>query len=294
MLSSVVRDAEFENLVKPLSEVELHRLRVEVCSVRYARIRIWNNIVLCDVEIYKLWRVHHMPCEAIQMNFSSRNEALMYVCDEELKRDDLTHEYRKYLIGKKYLTEIKGNTLLKTNKLNVAHDVGKLYSVKGGAVQKYGLYSEAIDRIFCFAHDLALMLLDGTFKVSHEKTIEISHLSIEEMLHIAKLVRDSRGRMSYPEIRHELGWNAFGTHEKHVQRPKKSEDVEIKKMPAFDPDADITGIALTIPSWINALNRAVNSTMFERTTLKGREKLKEQLYALFDAVLEASEKLEVR
>lgn len=42
--------------------------------------------------------------------------------------------------------------------------------------------------------------------------------------------------------------------------------VHAKIMPDYDPDADLAGLKLTIPSWIGSIERVRNSGNFEKAT----------------------------
>ena len=37
--------------------------------------------------------------------------------------------------------------------------------------------------------------------------------------------------------------------------------VSVKDMPEFDPDAEVVGVALTVPSWTRSINRIVHSDL---------------------------------
>ena len=285
-LSSVVLDEEFENLIKPLSEIEMHRLQFAVMTSGFAQVKVWQNIVLCDSSVYKLCREHHISCDVVNKEFVSRNEALSYVCTEELKRDDLTYEYKKYLIGKIFNLEKRAMNSLKITKMSIAQKIGEAYFISAGAVQKYGAYAESIDHVFGTTPDLARYILEGKLRISHESTVELARFPREELVTIMQITKEEcNGRMTFSDIKHEIRWKNYTAASRSHPRPRKEDNVEIKKMPQYDPDADIMGIALTIPSWIKALNRAVEHTDILATTKKGRDTLRDQLYALDDAVI---------
>ena len=54
----------------------------------------------------------------------------------------------------------------------------------------------------------------------------------------------------------------------------------IKDMPAFDPDAEINSLALTIPSWISSVNRTRSAARFSLLTSESRSQLEQQLLQL--------------
>ncbi len=292
-ISFLTIDEEFENLISPIADIEAHRIRFAVMMNRFAQIRAWNNIVLCDSNVYKLCRDYKIPCEVIKKDFANRNEAISYVCTEELKRDDLTHEYKKYLIGKIYNAEKRGTISIKITRMSIASKVGTAYSISAGAVQKYGVYAEAIDRIFEITSDLARFVLEGKLRISHENTIELARLPKEELITVMQITKEkSTGRMSFADLKHEIRWKNYTASSRTHSRVRKEEG-EIKKMPMYDPDADIMSIAMTIPSWINAINRAVEHTDIIATTEKGRKALRDQLCALDDAIIKVINIVEV-
>ncbi len=287
-LASVIVDEEFENLVKPLSDIEMHRLQFAVMTNGFAQVRVWNNIVLCDSSIYDLCIKCCVSCNIVQKEFSNRSEALVYVCTEELKREDLTYEYKKYLIGKIYNLEKRSSASTKITKTSIATTLGNNYFISYGAVQKYGQYAEAIDRIYSVASDLARFILDNKLRISHENTIDLARFPNDELITIMQITKDQHaGRMTFSDIKHEIRWKTYNPSSRSHARPRKEdENVEIKKMPAYDPDADLMGVAMTIPSWIKAITRAVEHTDLSAATPKAKSTFKNQLYALDDAVIQ--------
>lgn len=54
----------------------------------------------------------------------------------------------------------------------------------------------------------------------------------------------------------------------------------IKKMPSYDPDAEILSLALTIPSWINSIKMVYEQADFKRAGTLAKYKLAEELETL--------------
>lgn len=54
----------------------------------------------------------------------------------------------------------------------------------------------------------------------------------------------------------------------------------IKNMPEFDPDAEITGLTLTIPSWCSSLDRVRTKTNLSIVSDQARAKLSNALETL--------------
>ena len=67
---------------------------------------VWNKTILDGHNRYNILRKHsYIEYEIKEMEFSSRQEALIWICNHQLGRRNLTPERRKYLIGKRYETE---------------------------------------------------------------------------------------------------------------------------------------------------------------------------------------------
>ena len=47
----------------------------------------------------------------------------------------------------------------------------------------------------------------------------------------------------------------------------------IKRIPSYDPDAEISSLALTIPSWIASIDRKCSNTVMKETSAQARENL---------------------
>lgn len=68
---------------------------------------------------------------------------------------------------------------------------------------------------------------------------------------------------------------------------------EIKNMPKFDPDAEISSLSLTIPSWISSIERVKMVSGITGSTVSAREKLTHTLLDLrtsIDDMLECIKK----
>lgn len=47
----------------------------------------------------------------------------------------------------------------------------------------------------------------------------------------------------------------------------------IKRIPSYDPDAEISSLSLTIPSWIASIDRKCSNTVMEETSAQARDNL---------------------
>lgn len=107
-LSNLKIDPEFSAQILPLSFEELQQL--EMNMIRDGKLTdpiiVWNKTILDGHNRYNILRKHSfIEYEIKEMEFSSRQEALIWICNHQLGRRNLTPERRKYLIGKRYEAE---------------------------------------------------------------------------------------------------------------------------------------------------------------------------------------------
>ena len=107
-LSSLKIDPEFSAQILPLSFEELQQLEMNMIRDRKLTdpIIVWNKTILDRHNRYNILRKHSfIEYEIKEMEFSSRQEALIWICNHQLGRRNLTPERRKYLIGTRYEAE---------------------------------------------------------------------------------------------------------------------------------------------------------------------------------------------
>lgn len=96
--------------------------------------------------------------------------------------------------------------------------------------------------------------------------------------------------LSYPDMKRELQWRKVvaPTQKEKIAEPKPV----IKQMPKFDPDAELSSLSLTIPSWCSSIERVMNVTDFQRSSKEGKKRLKIQLSNLMTVINKITKILE--
>lgn len=74
-------------------------------------------------------------------------------------------------------------------------------------------------------------------------------------------------------------------------RYKFNTEPEIKQMPEYDPDAELSSLSLTIPMWIRSMKRSGSIINFKETSPNARQKLSDTLTNLKNAADELEDKL---
>lgn len=54
----------------------------------------------------------------------------------------------------------------------------------------------------------------------------------------------------------------------------------VKDMPTFDPDAEVTGLTLTIPSWSGSIDRIIGGTDLSNVSAEAKARLTSALLGL--------------
>lgn len=308
-IKPLIIDPEFKTLLAPLTDKEYEQLEENIKQEGCLEpLTIWNDIIIDGHKRYNICHIHNIPFRTRSITFKTREEVISWICSSQLGRCNISEETKKYLIGKKYETEkiigaqnVEGmhqhsivtsevSTSKKTTIIpshsETAHKIGREYNISHNTVYKYGIYSKAIDIINFNCPEVAHRILSGKLKASHDNLIHLSKLSKTELqILLDYLSEETEGQISYSDIRHELQWKPLQKNIKkslHIQQ----EDIPIKQLPKYDPDAEIASLTLTIPSWVSSINRAKNNTNFAKTSSIARSKLSTQLKNLNSTINE--------
>ena len=99
-------DREFQELIRPLFKNEYLQLEENLLADGCREpISVWNDVIVDGHNRYRICTQHEIPFAVEEMYFSCREEAIAWICANQLGRRNLTEESRKYLIGKQYESE---------------------------------------------------------------------------------------------------------------------------------------------------------------------------------------------
>jgi hypothetical protein len=303
-------DAEFKNLIRPLSREEYAQLEANL-AVDGCRepITTWNNTIVDGHNRYEICNRLHIPYAIQEMSFDGREEAIAWICGNQLGRRNITEETRKYLIGRQYEAEKDINFRRNTNGYNqhtkspdsnmpdtrnvsmnkarressrrTATRLGDKYHISSGAVQKYAKYSQALDTLGEKAPELVPKILSGNYKISHDNIVALSEMDMEEVKELSsKIGLGSASYIRYSESRRDL---AGQPDKKSAQKPASIP--AIKTMPEYDPDSLAKGLAFTIPSWAGSIERTRTKSDMNAVSPETKNQLREALGLLQSEIL---------
>lgn len=286
-------DPVLQKLVAPFNLVEYNEMEKAVIRTGSAKeIRVWGNIILTDHEYYAYCHRKNIPFCIVQVPLESKTEAVAWICRNQLLRKALPEEMKRYLIGKMSIAErllslkkfrkMKQENSEKELKLarksvfvtRIRERIGADFSIGFVTVRKYEYYALNLDTIYDFIPDFVELHLAGKLKVSFEKMERLALLPPEKMLEESQklvleiqFIKQTVGKERRPR---------FVTKGKTETVPS----ISIKDMPAYDPDAEIASLSLTIPSWASNILRIKNSANMHETSPEARLRLKKALVRL--------------
>ena len=292
---------EFRNLIRPLHRQEYLQLEENILADGCRDpIITWNGYIVDGHNRYEICTKHGVEYEVLEKKFNSNEEAIAWICANQLGRRNISEETRKFLIGMQYESEKiihsrknpsgsnqydDGDDLsygdLQEEPYSIfsghktAQRIGEENHVSAATVMKYAQYTRALEAIGSKEPELVPKILSGRYKISHKNVVLMSDLAEDELRHLNKQLNRRRNPyFQYNQSRSVLQNTTQGT----------PPSVSIKDMPAFDPDAEVTELTLTIPTWVSSIKRTQNNANLSIITPKAREKLTAALISLKENV----------
>jgi len=294
-------DQEFKTLIRPLRKDEYLQLEINL-TIDGCRepIITWNNIIIDGHNRYEICNRLRIPYAVREMSFNTREDALIWICTNQLGRRNISEENRRYLIGKQYELEkvarkhpnVNGFNQYKKRKRGEPRDgdsfrrtaqrISAEHNISTGSVQKYAIFSRALDVVGKADPELPGKILSGTFKISHENLVALSRMSPEEIRRIGA----SHVDVQHPFISYSATRKEFLEKDEEPDVNPQEQLPLIKVTPQHDPDAEFTGLTLTVPSWVSSIERTRAHADITAVSQDAKVRLEEALISLQKKVSE--------
>ena len=101
-------DPEFQSQIPPLTDDEFKQLEENILKAGklLSPLIVWNNTLVDGHNRYAILQKHpEIYFSTMPLRFANREEALAWICKNQLGRRNLTPEHKKFLIGKQYSVE---------------------------------------------------------------------------------------------------------------------------------------------------------------------------------------------
>lgn len=278
-------DKRFQQLVYPMDRQNFAQLEADILSGQCSEpLVVWNGFLIDGFSRYKIYSEHQMPFCMENMEFASWEITAAWICAQQLKRTDIPEELRRFLIGTQYLLEKEEAKLHCNSGLNVkqygsvCHQIavrlGAENHVARATVQKYAAYAQMLELVRAQVPQTAQDILAGRCKISHEKLVALSKLDARSFRHALHQMTSTK-KANHRKIKKPC--NAAGN---AVLAPS------VKDMPTFDPDAEVTGLTLTIPSWSGSIDRISGKTDLSIVSAEAKARLASALLDLKEKTTE--------
>ena len=192
-------------------------------------------------------------------------------------QDSINDACRHYILGRACITD-KERLMASGDNLKI---LGNKFGYAKSSADKFVLYAKAIDYLQTVAPDLAKKILEGNIRLSMENTLLLSHKNTNEIFRISGLLSDKNVKVAdiFPPR---------GSQTRKKSRPKqtavpvKEKPATIKDTPTYDPDAPLSSLSYTIPSWVSAIEKVFMNVDLSTISVKARYRLRKELVVLAD------------
>lgn len=273
-------DDSFASLSIPLSRCEYGKLKRNITRRGCIEpIIVWDSMILDGHKRYTICQEKNVSFTTKEMTFSSKEDAVAWLCRERLKAEMPSPCMRRYLIGRLLRAErvikrkerrkqrlaqkpeISAETGPEKRSMQenwTAVGVGKELSMHRDTVSNYGKESVMLDSVREREPRMFQALVAGEFQLTRTKLKQLYEGPDNELkktyqeLH-TKAIKAEKAKQAYMRKREH----------REEKRGKMSEGAMriqivtgIKEMPKFDPDVDLSGLSMTIQMWSNVIRRA--------------------------------------
>lgn len=199
----------------------------------------------------------------------------------------VTKECQYYLIGKICLAERYDDKNSGETVQGIYIGIGKKFGYSEPSMRRFAAFTKAIDRLQALTPEIVPNIFNGSARLSVENTVRLSNKKSGEILEIAEQLSDRSLAINkifteHPSHRPGIRYNKNGKPHKDLLRT-------VKDTPAYDPDAQISSLTYTVPTWTKAVERAFNDSDFSEISIKARRNLitvLSELRRTADAVIE--------
>jgi hypothetical protein len=308
--NALIYDSEFRRLLPEMQPEEYRQLedniRRDGCR---DPIVVWGNIIIDGHHRYEICRKLGLPFHTIEMNFQSREEAMRWICLNQIGRRNITAELLKYQIGKRYnvekilssvhnpqgrnqYSEDASSKIMQppqSHRMGTAASIGREYNLSTFAVHNYRRIANAIDEIADKDERLSQMYLSGRMRIKRDDLGTISAMSKNQVCTLTNsLIRENKSICKTQDVLDSLSREDIGLRRERERERRKAASLvgqpSVKDMPVYDPDVEIASLSLTIPSWSSSIDRAFSKTNLHEVSSKAKTQLKEELLALRDSI----------
>ena len=290
-------DDSFKELDIPLRPAERRELEKRVKkNGRIDPIPVWRGYVMMGYDLYYLCEKYHNFYTVKNLSFVRRNEALAWICREQLKRKDLCRQAVSWLLYRLYKALLEEENrkeakvqfqykqlspsrfsettpVRQTENTALLSLIGEEFHLTKATIRNYVRFGQRLDKLEEMFPGIRIRILKGDVDLPIMFMEALMQMPREEL---EKMVNDPQcHRLAPPE---NIVSKIRGARDSNY-RKKVHVETGIKEMPAYDPDAEINGLTYTIGAWVRAIART-EMTDLKHATGEGKDRLRTALAKL--------------
>lgn len=224
-------DMEFASKIPPLTGEELMRLHESILTEGrcISPIVVWDGAIVDGHNRYRFLSRHpEIEYEVYEKDFLDRNDAIAWICKNQLGRRNLTPEQKKYLIGKQYEAEkqalggdrkseaaksmYQNETLIERE--NTGERIARENNVSRISVIRAEKYANAVDLAEEAVPGIKDEILSGTIRATDTEIIKIAQTAPDKRPAIVEKLRQPKPSKPPKPSKEKMTFNP-----KHYEKP---------------------------------------------------------------------------
>jgi len=289
---------EFQTLSIP-STVE-QQIELEASLIREGCLEpiiTWNDFIIDGHKRYRFCIEEGIEFSCEEKTFSSGEEVVSWLCRKKLPQYEKRTPVYRYLVGRLYEAEkaIVREIRKKPKKQRddspydcgwVSFRVAEELQLHRGTVEEYGKYAAYLEQIAEKSKECFDAILRQDIKPVRHQIEEYASYSERKLWELCRTLPNNG---ILPDNSEKLR-NRRKNEPSSAANHEVPLSVGIKEMPAYDPDMELKGLILTIPTWNMALTRVMGKT--EQATEKAKHQLSASLKQLRKQIDEMLEEID--
>ena len=193
-------DPEFQSQIPPLTDDEFKQLEENILKEGklLSPLIVWGNTLVDGHNRYAILQKHpEIYFSTMPLRFENREEAIAWICRNQLGRRNLSPEQKRYLLGKQYEAEKKAAKIFRGNQYTLAkksggdhgdnHHSGKKTcdriaeenGVSRASVLRASHYTRGIDIADNLSPGIKQKVFSGEVKFTNEEMSKLVQASVE-------------------------------------------------------------------------------------------------------------------
>ena len=279
----------FEKLTIPVTNKEKEKLAASLIREGCIEpIDTWHGVILDGHKRYRICIMEHIEYAVHEVDCKSEDEAIIWVCRKRTAGLSSGSQAFRYLMGKWYLSEVAINRTVKKPRppkngpyyerrqnrtsIQMSNEIGIHHST----LEKYGSAATALDTLIETELGLLEAVMMGDVFLSQNEMLTLSRMD-EKQRHdeIRKILRAASRKLKA----------RYTIEDRKAEKRAEEQNpiplsIGIKEMPAFNPDMELQGLTLTMPTWMTAMERAIRRSDMSLVTDEAKDNLRAALMRL--------------